>query len=282
MNNKNGVLYIVATPIGNLGDITLRALETLKSVDIIACEDTRVSGVLLKHYNIKKPLVSFHQHSNESVIRGLVDRLTRGENVALITDGGTPGISDPGGILVERIRNLRERHPERNEGSSCMRQDSSADMNRLQNDEKKIATSTTPRNDEVGDSNLAIQQFNNITILPLPGPSAVTAAVSVSGMVEKEFYFAGFLPKKKGRQTELKKLITLNVPIVIYESALRLERTLNDIKTYFGETAEVFIAREITKMFEEYWGGNVDSILSDLKSHQLKGEIVLIVRKGKS
>ncbi len=247
-----GTLYIVATPIGNLGDITLRALEVLKSVDIIACEDTRVSGVLLKHYGIKKPLVSFHQHSIQSVISRLVDSLTRGENVAFVTDGGTPGVSDPGGVLVERVRENNHCHPERNEGSSRMQQDSSSASRRTQNDVIKI--------------------------VPIPGPSAVTAAVSVSGMVEKDFYFAGFLPKKKGRQTGFKKLVKLNVPIVIYESALRLERTLNDIKAYFGETAKIFIAREITKMFEEYWSGNINSILKDLKSHQLKGEIVLIVR----
>lgn len=248
---KLGTLYIVATPIGNLGDITLRALETLRSVDLVACEDTRVSGVLLKHYDIKKPLVSFHQHSSEKVIDDLIARLNRGENIALITDSGTPGISDPGGILVERIR---------------------------ENNDTKIATSQTPRNDEEGCNNEAMKQFNNIAIVPIPGPSAVAAAVSVSGMVEKEFYFAGFLPKKKGRQTEFKKLSTLKVPIVIYESALRLEKTLIDIKQYFGEDTEVFIAREITKMFEEYWGGEIDFVLSDLKSHKLKGEIVLIVK----
>ena len=145
---SSGMLYIVATPIGNLSDITLRALETLKSVDIITCEDTRVSRKLLDHFGIKKPLMSLHQHSGEEVIRKLVDLLIGGKNIAYITDGGTPGISDPGQKLVDSI--------------------------------KLIANNSGKQ----------------ITILPIPGPSAVVTAISVSGMVEKEFYFAGFLPKK--------------------------------------------------------------------------------------
>ncbi len=116
-------------------------------------------------------------------------------------------------------------------------------------------------------------------IIPIPGASALTASASVSGMIEKEFYFAGFLPKKKGRQTKFKSFSSLDCPIIIYENALRLERTLKDIQTYLGEETEVFIAREITKMFEEYWGDNVSSLLENLKAHTLKGEIVLIVKK---
>lgn len=221
---KSGILYIVATPIGNLGDITLRALETLKSVDLIACEDTRVTAGLLKRYEINKPTISYHQHSKIGKIDLLIEKLQAGQKIAAVTDSGTPGISDPAGILVARA------HAE------------------------------------------------GITVLPLPGASAVAAAVSVSGIVEKEYYFAGFLPKKKGRQTEFKRLCTLKVPVVIYESAMRLERTLADIQTYFGDKAEVFIAREISKIFEEYWGGSINFVISDLKNHQLKGEIVLIVK----
>jgi len=228
-----GTLYIVATPIGNLGDITLRALETLKSVDLIACEDTRNTGVLLKHFGPpaggKKPMVSYFQHSKLSKIEFIIEELLRGKDIALVTDAGTPGISDPGQALIGRIKKEEER----------------------------------------------------IKVIPVPGVSALTAAASVSGMIEKEFYFAGFLPKKKGRQTKFKAFSNLDCPIVIYESALRLERTLGDIRTYLGENTEVFIAREITKMFEEYWGGSVSEVLADLKSHTLKGEVALIVRSKK-
>lgn len=235
-----GTLYIVATPIGNLGDMTLRAIETLKHVDLIACEDTRVTGVLLKHFNIRKPMVSYFAHSKLSKIEYLISELKSGKNIALITDAGTPGISDPGQSLISVIRN-------------------------------QLSVIST-------DNKLPIT--NNIKINPIPGPSALTAAASVSGMIEKEFFFAGFLPKKKGRQTYFKMLKLLNCPIVVYESAMRLERTLRDIESYLGEGTEVFIAREMTKMFEEYWGGKIDDVMTNLSSHKLKGEIVLIIQNS--
>ena len=238
---KYGSLYIVATPIGNLGDITLRALEILKSVDLIACEDTRHTGVLLKHFEIKKPMVSYFQHSKLSKVEYIIEQLLTGKNIALVTDAGTPGISDPGQSLVAQIQNSKFK---------------------IQNGGERSTLST-------------------IKVIPIPGASALAAAASVSGMIEKEFYFAGFLPKKKGRQTEFKRISSLGVPIIIYESANRLERTLEDIKAYFGTGAEVFIAREITKMFEEYWNGSVEELLSTLSEHQLKGEIVLIVKQSK-
>ncbi|MFA7244526.1 MAG: 16S rRNA (cytidine(1402)-2'-O)-methyltransferase [Patescibacteria group bacterium] len=228
-DQKFGTLYIVATPIGNMGDITLRAIETLKSVDLIACEDTRVSKKLLDHLGIQKKMISLHQHSGEDKFNLILRALTRGVNVAYITDGGTPGISDPGQELAK---------------------------------------------------NLKLKTNNLVKVIPIPGPSAVVAAISVSGMVEKEFYFVGFLPKKKGRQTTFKFFESLNCPIVIYESAIRLQKTLEDVKNYLGGDTEVFIAREMTKMFEEYWGGNIEHVISELKNHTLKGEIVLIVRKS--
>ncbi|MCX6808423.1 MAG: 16S rRNA (cytidine(1402)-2'-O)-methyltransferase [Candidatus Berkelbacteria bacterium] len=224
-----GTLFIVATPIGNLGDITFRAIETLKSVDLIACEDTRVTGNLLKHFDIKKPVVSYFQHSKLSKIEYIIEELQTGKDIALVTDAGTPGISDPGQELIGRIKKEEER----------------------------------------------------IKVIPIPGVSAVAAAASVSGMIEKEFYFAGFMPKKKGRQTKFKQLISLDCPIIIYESAMRLEKTLGEIKGYFGDNVEVFIAREMTKIFEEYWGGTVSDLISDLPSHQLKGEVTLLVRSKK-
>jgi 16S rRNA (cytidine1402-2'-O)-methyltransferase len=271
MRMKNaGTLYIVSTPIGNLSDITLRALEVFKSVDTIACEDTRVTGRLLEHFGVKKPLVSYFQHSKLSKIDYLISELKSGKNIALVTDAGTPGISDPGQQLVAQIRNSNIEiqnkfqfskdqnklncHPELDSGSSNYCIDS--------------GSRATVRNDKEG----------SIKIVPIPGASALIAAASVSGMIEKEFYFAGFLPKKKGRQTKFKELLSLKVPVVIYESANRLEKTLEDFKTYFGEDSEVFIAREITKMFEEYWGGKIQEVLPALSEHQMKGEIVLIVK----
>ena len=226
-------MYIVATPIGNLEDMTLRAIRILKSVDLIACEDTRVSGKLLAHFGPpaggKKPLVSYFQHSKLSKIEYIIDELKAGKDIALITDAGTPGISDPGQALISAITNNQD-------------------------------------------------TITKIKVIPIPGASALAAAASVSGMIEKEFYFAGFLPKKKGRQTQFTKFKSFGCPIVIYESAMRLERTLNDIKKYMGDKAEVFIAREMTKMFEEYWGGTIQEVISTLRNHQIKGEVVLIVK----
>ena len=252
LNNETiGTLYIVATPIGNMGDITLRAVETLRNVDLVVCEDTRVTGSLLHKLEIKKPMKALHQHSQDEVISELVERLIGGENIAYVTDGGTPGISDPGQRLVSEIRNINSRHPEESRD--------------LQNNLEDSSQNTQ----------------NDILIIPIPGASAVAAAVSVSGMVEKEFYFAGFLPKKKGRQTELKYLATIKAPIVIYESAFRIEKTLNDLKEYFGGDCQVFLAREMTKMFEEYWGGDITETISSLKTHKIKGEFVLIIQKLK-
>ena len=232
-NETIGNLYIVATPIGNMGDVTLRAIEILKSVDLVVCEDTRVSGLLLHKLEIKKPLKAIHQHSLEKSIDEVIAELLAGRSVAYVTDNGTPGISDPGQKLIQNV-NIKN-----------------------QNDNE------------------------NIKIIPIPGASAVTSAISVSGLVDKEFYFAGFLPKKKGRQTQLKHLSVVDVPIVIYESAFRIEKTLDDIKEYFGAETQVFIAREMTKMFEEYWGGTIKEVAEDLNDHKLKGEFVLIIKRSK-
>lgn len=256
--NKYGTLFVVGTPIGNRDDITLRALEILKSVDLIACEDTRHTGQLLVHYKIKKPLVSYFQHSKLSKVEQIIEELKNGKNIALVTDAGTPGISDPGQELISKIR------------SSCH---SERDL-----EVKNLSVSNGILRECTQDDATGC-----IKIIPIPGASALAAIASVSGMIEKEFYFAGFLPKKKGRQTKFKQLSVLDVPIIIYESANRLERTLEDIKVYFGSDSEVFIGREMTKMFEEYWGGNIEKVLSELKNHQIKGEVALIVKgkKGK-
>ena len=223
-----GILYIVATPIGNLEDITFRAVRILEEVDIVLCEDTRVTHKLLEHYHLETKTMSYFQHSAISKVDTIIKMLEEGAKMALVTDAGTPGISDPGQALIHSI--------------------------------------------QITD--------NSIQIIPIPGPSALTGAASVSGMIEKEFYFAGFLPKKKGRQTKFREFAKTSVPIVIYESANRLERTLGDIKDYLGTNTKVFIAREISKMFEEYWGGKISKVINELSEHTLKGEIVLVIQNS--
>ncbi|MEK9156196.1 MAG: ribosomal RNA small subunit methyltransferase I [Patescibacteria group bacterium] len=264
MNERSGTLFIVATPIGNLEDITLRAIRVLQDVDLIACEDTRVTRHLLDHFEIKTPTVSYFQHSKLSKIDYLISELRSGKDIALISDAGTPAISDPGQELIANIR------------QACHSEPFGLTQGKLR--EESRSPKATVNKSAASPRSFANAQ-DDIRVVPIPGPSALTAAASVSGMIEKEFYFAGFLPKKKGRQTELKKLSKLDVPIIMYESTLRLERTLADIKTYFDDKTEVFVAREMTKMFEEYWGGKIDEVLNDLKSHKLKGEIVLVVKK---
>jgi 16S rRNA (cytidine1402-2'-O)-methyltransferase len=232
MINKPGVLYVVATPIGNLEDITLRALRVLKEVDYIACEDTRHTGILLKHFGIEKPLISYFQHSKLEKVEYIIELLEAGKNIALVTDAGTPAISDPGVGLIAQIQNPKSKFQ------------------------------------------------NEIKVLPVPGASAMAAAASVSGLIEKDFYFCGFLPKKKGRQSQFKRLQAMGAPFVLYESANRLEKTLEDIRAYLGEGVKVFIAREMTKAFEEYWGGEISEVISSLKTHTLKGEVAVIVKPG--
>lgn len=236
-----GVLYIVSTPIGNLEDITFRAIRILEEVDVVLCEDTRVTHKLLEHYHLETKTISYFQHSKLSKVDSIIKQLEDGVKMALVTDAGTPGISDPGQALISRI---------------------------------KEETKT-----KIQDTNNTQYSSSYIQIIPIPGPSALTAAASVSGMIEKEFYFAGFLPKKKGRQTKFRQFVKLDMPIVVYESAMRLERTLGDIKDYLGTNTEVFIAREITKMFEEYWGGKISKVIKELDQHTLKGEIVLVIKR---
>jgi 16S rRNA (cytidine1402-2'-O)-methyltransferase len=250
---NKGTLFIVATPIGNLKDITFRAIETLKEVDLIACEDTRTTRVLLDHYGIKTPTISYHQHSQITKIELIIGKLAAGNSIAVVTDAGTPGISDPANYLVQRIR----------EHNNCLHKPLHCHSERSEEScsNEKILRSTQ----------------DDIKVVPIPGASALTASVSVSGLVDKDFYFAGFLPRKKGRQTELKKLSSLDVPVVIYEAANRVEKTLTELKEYFGQETKVFLAREITKKFEEYKLNTINMAIAGLKDMVLKGEFVLIV-----
>lgn len=201
-----GILYIVATPIGNLSDITLRALETLKSVDLIACEDTRVTAKLLNHYNIKKPLISYHQHTKLKKIELLINELKDGKNIALVTDAGTPGISDPGNVLIAKLLNC------------------------------------------------------HIAIVPVPGPSALTALISVAGIDMQRFIFLGFPPHKKGREKFFKEAVSYNYPVVYYESPYRVLKNLALLEE-IQPGKDVIIGRELTKMFEEVVRGKVSEAI---------------------
>ena len=217
------MLYLVPTPLGNLKDITLRALEVLKEVDLILCEDTRTSQKLLQHYQINKPLTPYHQHNEHRVADHLVAQLQAGKKMALITDAGTPGISDPGFLLVR----------------ACIQQ--------------------------------------GVTVNCLPGATAFVPALINSGFSAQRFCFEGFLPLKKGRQTLLKLLTTETRTIILYESPVRLVKTLTDLATYMGETRRASVSREITKMFEETRRGTLQELIAYFTQKPPKGEIVLVL-----
>ena len=220
-------LYIVATPIGNLSDITLRAIETLKNVDLILCEDTRVSKRLLDHYEIATSLTSYHQHSGEGKIKSLLEKIKAGANLALITDAGTPGISDPGNKFIAEVVNKI--------GSACQ-------------------------------------------IIPIPGPSAVIAALSVSGLPTDKFLFLGFLPHKKGRETLFKRIQENEETIVFYESTHRIIKTLERLGKLLEADRRVVVSRELTKKFETIYRGNILEVLEQIKKDTVKGEFVVIIQ----
>lgn len=222
-----GKLHIVSTPIGNLEDITIRAIDTLKSVDKVYAEDTRVGLRLLKSFDIEKPLNSFHAHSNtlkyDLVLKDLID----GFNLALITDAGTPGISDPGNELVNYLLKLEP----------------------------------------------------NIQVIPVPGASALTTAVSVSGFNMNSFIFLGFLPKKKLNKT-LEIIANSEIPVICYDSPHRIKSNLLKLSSILKTKRNVFIGRELTKMHETHYRGDINEVLVQLNNEKnLKGELVLIIDK---
>lgn len=222
-----GTLYIVSTPIGNLEDITLRALRVLKEVDIIAAEDTRHSSKLLNHYGISKPLVSYWGEKEKVKSEEVLSRLHAGQSVALISDAGTPGISDPGGILVGK----------------------------------------------------AVE--DGITVISIPGPSALIASVSISGLPIKEFTFIGFLPPKRThRQKMLKELRMEKRTLVFYEAPHRILETLEDMSEIFGERKAALV-KEITKIYEEALRGSLSDIINMLHNTTIAGEYVIIVEGKK-
>lgn len=266
-------LYIVATPIGNLEDLTLRALRILKEVDFILCEDTRVTSKLLQHYEIKTPTISYHQHSNLHKVDRVLALLEEGKNLALVTDAGTPGISDPGGMLVQAV----------------------------------------------------LEKFDDeVKVESVPGASAVTAALSISGIAADKFVFLGFPPHKKGRQTFIMKIIESEYPVVVYESKHRIIKFLEELKElnnelkdanetkqddasevpinedyeieaekqYYKKTRKaetkkiirltsVVVCRELSKMYETVYRGELDKIIEKIKGNQddQKGEFVVIIGK---
>src|SRR3954468_8535830 len=216
-------LYLVATPIGNLEDITLRALRTLKECDLVAAEDTRRSGQLLRHFQISKPLLSYFQFNEAKRSEDILARLGRGEKVALVTDAGTPGISDPGERVVKAA----------------------------------IAA--------------------GFKVEPIPGPCALVAGLTASGLSSEEFHFVGFLPHKSGqRRNLLEKLKTVPGTLVFYESPYRVIKMLEELADIYPDR-QVVLARELTKKFEEFLRGNARDLLTQLQTRSIKGEFVVMV-----
>ena len=222
---ENGKLYLVATPIGNLEDITFRAIRILKEVDYIAAEDTRHTLKLLNHLEITKPLISYHRHNEALKTDILIHKLQEGQNIALVSDAGTPGICDPGEEIIK----------------ACI---------------------------DCG-----------IKVIPIPGACAMVNALIASGIDTKEFAFLGFLPlHKKLRKEKLLEIKNANKTVILYESPHKLNATLKDLKEILGNR-QVVLAREITKVHEEYIRGTISELLD--KTEGVKGEIVLIIEKNK-
>ena len=220
--------YVVATPIGNLGDITLRAIETLKDVDLILCEDTRETKKILDKYGIVKPTMGYHAQSKLSKTDKIFELLEEGKNLALVSDAGTPGISDPGALLVSKIKEYLS---------------------------------------------------DSVDVIPIPGPSAIIAALSASGLPTHEFTFLGFLPHKKGRQTAIKAIAKSEIPVVLYESPHRILKLLNELENV-APKSRVTIARELTKIHEEVLQGMPRELVQALeKGKKARGEFVVIVSK---
>src|ERR1700689_2305396 len=220
---RPGTLYLVATPIGNLEDITLRALRVLRECDVVAAEDTRHSGRLLQHFGITKPLLSYFQFNEARRSEEILERLGRGEKVALVTDAGRPGISDPGGRVV------------------------------------------------------AATLAAGLRVEAVPGPCALVAGLTASGLPTDEFHFVGFLPHKSGqRKNKLESLKTVEGTLVFYESPYRIEKLLGELNEVFPER-EVVLARELTKKFEQFLRGKPADLLVVTQKRPLKGEFVVLV-----
>ncbi len=217
--NKRGQLFIVATPIGNLADLSSRAIETLRASDLICAEDTRVTGGLLSKCEIKTKMITVQQHTDESVLNDVIDQLKEGRNISVVTDAGTPNISDPGGQLVAR----------------------------------------------------AVAE--DIEVIPIPGPSALIAALSISGFAADNFTFLGFPPHKKGRETYFRELALIEHTVVLYEATHRIEKTLAQLP----QDRLLVVCRELTKLYETTYRGTAAEVLEALSKTSKKGEFVVVV-----
>lgn len=227
MSTNLGKLYIVATPIGNLADMTFRAVEILKSVDCILCEDTRTTKKLLDYYAIQNKTISFHTHSGLAKVNDIKDMIREGKNLALVSDAGTPCISDPGVMLVAELQK------------------------------------------EYGD---------DIVISPIPGASALISALSASGLPAHEFSWKGFVPHKKGRETFFNEIAETETTVIFYESVHRFIKTLQSLQEIIPDR-KIVVAREITKMFEEYKKRTVSEIFEHYTQHpdKIRGEFVIMI-----
>lgn len=222
-NAARGTLYLVATPIGNRRDITQRALDCLRDVDLIACEDTRVSKPFLQHYAIHTPCMAYHAHNEKMASEKLMEQLQQGTNIALISDAGSPLISDPGAVMVRE---------------ACAA---------------------------------------GITVTPIPGPSAIIAALSASGLCDGPFYFAGFLPREtKPRDAAIRQLQALSCACVLYEAPHRLDKTLAALARMMPMRAAC-LARELTKKFERFYEGTLSELAAHIATNPVKGECVLVL-----
>ncbi|MDF2388314.1 16S rRNA (cytidine(1402)-2'-O)-methyltransferase [Nostoc ellipsosporum NOK] len=224
MDTKPGTLYVVGTPIGNLEDMTFRAVRILQTVDLIAAEDTRHTGKLLQHFQVKTPQVSYHEHNRSSRIPELLEHLGNGKAIAVVSDAGMPGISDPGYELVK----------------AC------------------IAA--------------------GITVVPIPGASAVITALSAAGLPTDRFVFEGFLPAKgQQRREHLESLQTESRTLIFYESPHRLRETLQDLAEVWGSDRQIVLARELTKFYEEFWRGTIAEAIAHYNQRDPQGEYTLLV-----
>lgn len=227
------ILHIIATPIGNLEDLSFRALRILKEVDLILCEDTRVTQKLLAHYQIKTPTLSYHQHSKLAKVDLIAEKLKQGKKLALVTDAGTPGIADPGGKLISQIVEV------------------------------------------LGES---------VKITPIPGPSALTAALSIAGVKADRFLFLGFPPHKKGRQKFLREILESEYTAVVYESKHRIVKFLEELKKISNsknQIPKIIVCRELTKLYETIYRGSLDDTIEKIKDDKdaQKGEFVAVIGK---
>ena len=221
---KPGTLYIVATPIGNLEDMTFRAVRILQTVNLIAAEDTRHTGKLLQHFQIKTPQISYHEHNRQSRIPELLEYMANGQAIALVSDAGMPGISDPGYELV----------------IACI---------------------------DAG-----------ITVVPIPGASAVITALSAAGLPTDRFVFEGFLPAKAAKRREyLESLQTESRTLIFYESPYRLQESLQDLATVWGGDRQIVLARELTKLYEEFWRGTIAEAIAHYSQREPQGEYTLVL-----